>query len=146
MTGLLQAPSGTRASRDNDTGTGEWIVKQAVKNPCLRIMGGAGNLPLWGYCSACENVKFAPTDELTDPNQQEQRLKYLFNQHFVKVHLHEDRIRASHRKSEKRRGALNLLVKISLLLVNRPGRRYLRQPHPKVLGPSSLICFVPCSC
>ena len=73
----------------------------AEKNPCLRIMGGAGNLPLWGYCSVCENVKFAPTHELTDPNQQ-QRLKYLFNQHFAKVHLHEDRHQASQRKSERR--------------------------------------------
>ena len=67
----------------------------AVKDPCLRIVGGAGNSPLCGYCSVCENVKFAPTRELTDPNQQQQRLKYLFNRHFAKVHLHEDRSQGS---------------------------------------------------
>jgi hypothetical protein len=54
-------------------------------------MDGASGLPLWGYCSVCDNEKFAATDELTDPNQQQQRLKYLFNQHFSKVHLHGDR-------------------------------------------------------
>jgi hypothetical protein len=74
----------------------------AVKNPCLRIMGGARNLPLRGYCSVCENVKFAPTHELTDPNQQQQRLKYLFNQHFAKVHLYGDGPQASQRKSARR--------------------------------------------
>jgi hypothetical protein len=73
-----------------------------VKNPGQRIMGGARDLPLWGYCSVCENVKFAPTDELTDPNQQQQRLKYLFNQHFAKVHLYGNRPQASQRKSESR--------------------------------------------
>src|SRR5258708_18177188 len=71
----------------------------AVKNPCLRIMGGAGNLPVWGYCSVCENVKFAPTHELTDPNQQQQWLKYLFNRHFAKVHLHEDGTQACQQKA-----------------------------------------------
>jgi len=65
-------------------------------------MGGAGNSPLWGYCSVCKSVKFAPTHELTDPNQQQQRLKYLFNQHFAKVHLHGDGTKASQRKSERR--------------------------------------------
>ena len=73
----------------------------AVKKLYLQIMGGAGNLPLWGYCSVCENVKFAATDELTNPNQQQQRLKYLFNQHFAKVHLHEDRRPASQRKPKE---------------------------------------------
>jgi hypothetical protein len=73
-----------------------------VRNPCLRIMEGAGKLPLWGYCSVCESVKFAPTDELTDPNQQQQWLKYLFNRHFANVHLYEDRHRASQRKGERR--------------------------------------------
>jgi hypothetical protein len=73
----------------------------AVKSPRLRIMGGAGNLPLWGYCSVCENVKFAPTRELTEPNQQQQRLKYLFNRHFAKVPLHEDRSQASQQKARE---------------------------------------------
>ena len=74
----------------------------AMKNPCLRIMGAARNLPLSGYCSVCKNVKFVPTHELADPNQQQQWLKYLFNQHFAKVHLHQDRPQASQRKSERR--------------------------------------------
>jgi hypothetical protein len=74
----------------------------AVKRPYLKIMGGGGSLAVWGYCSVCENVKFAPTDDLTNPNQQEQRLKYLFNQHFAKVHLHEDyRGQASQRKAKE---------------------------------------------
>ena len=50
-------------------------------------VNGSGDSPLWGYCAACGNSKFDPTRELTDRNQQRQRLKYLFNQYFVKVHL-----------------------------------------------------------
>jgi hypothetical protein len=64
-------------------------------------MDGGGSLPLWGYFSVCENVKFAPTDELTNPNQQQQRLKYLFNQHFAKVHIREDQSQASQRKAKE---------------------------------------------
>jgi hypothetical protein len=60
------------------------------KTPHLQIVNGSGDSPLWGYCAACGNSKFDPTRELTDRNQQRQRLKYLFNQRFVKVHLQQD--------------------------------------------------------
>lgn len=76
----------------------------AVKDPFLRIMGGARNLPLWGCCSVCEDIKFVPTDDLTNLDQQQQTLKYLFNRHFAKVHL---RKAAAKLPSEGRRQVLN---------------------------------------
>jgi hypothetical protein len=57
------------------------------KTPQLQVVTGLVDSALWGYCSACANTKFGSTLELTDRNQQRQRLKYLFNQHFAKVHL-----------------------------------------------------------
>jgi hypothetical protein len=52
----------------------------------------------------------APTHELTDPNQQQQWLKYLFNPHFAKVHLHEDRPQASQRKAMNLRGRTQFII------------------------------------
>ena len=73
----------------------------AAKNPQLKILRGEGDSPLRGHCSVCENIKFAATHEVTNLNQQEQRLKYLFNQHFVKVHLHKAERRVSQRKTKR---------------------------------------------
>ncbi len=53
-------------------------------------MGGDGNKPLWGYCSACEYLKFPPDASAGSRIAQKERLGRLFLEHFNKVHLHED--------------------------------------------------------
>lgn len=69
----------------------------AAQKPQLIILGGR-RFALRGHCSVCKTVKFAASREVTNLNYQEQRLKYLFNQHFAKVHLHKVERRASQRK------------------------------------------------
>jgi hypothetical protein len=51
-----------------------------------------------GCCSACD-AKFVPPGELTNLHEQQQTLKYLFNQHFARVHLGNDRSRVGHQKT-----------------------------------------------
>jgi len=58
-----------------------------VKKPHLELMGGDGNKPLWGYCSACEDVKFPPDDKPSSQREQIRPLNALFETHSQEVHL-----------------------------------------------------------
>jgi hypothetical protein len=74
------------------------VVRRKI--PRLHVIGGgSGNSALSGCCSVCDSVNFVPPDELTNVDQQRQTLKYLFNQHFAKVHLGNDNSRAGHQKT-----------------------------------------------
>ena len=68
-----------------------------MKKPHLEVMGGHGNEPPWGYCSACEYVKFAPDATVGSHQAQMHRLNEVFLQHFNKVHMKEDASQAAAR-------------------------------------------------
>jgi hypothetical protein len=68
-----------------------------MKKPHLEVMGGYGHDPLWGYCSTCEYVKFAPGATVGSRQAQMRRLNELFLQHFNKVHMKEDANQAAAR-------------------------------------------------
>lgn len=61
-----------------------------MAKPHLEIMGGDFNIPLWGRCSACQDVTFAATNEPMNSIQQKARLNNLFQQHLLKDHQRED--------------------------------------------------------
>jgi hypothetical protein len=68
-----------------------------MKKSHLEVMGGDGHDPLWGYCSTCEYVKFAPDATVGSRRAQMRRLNELFLQHFNKVHMKEDASQAAAR-------------------------------------------------
>lgn len=61
-----------------------------MKKPHLVLMGGDGDIRLWGRCSSCEKITFEPEMEPMNRQQQEERLKGLFIKHFNEVHRAED--------------------------------------------------------
>ena len=68
-----------------------------MKEPHLKLMGGDGDIPLWGVCSACDGVTFPPDAWVGSQLAQKQRLESLFLEHFNKVHAREDASQAAAR-------------------------------------------------
>jgi hypothetical protein len=62
--------------------------RETRKVPSLEVVNGSS--PLRGCCSACVGAAFQSDSEMTSQNQQRQRLKYLFNRHYLETHLQQE--------------------------------------------------------